>query len=55
MFLLLVLVVVLAAVGGFLGSLLEVAAWLIVALAIAGAVVGYFLHRAFQNFKSKHP
>lgn len=49
MFLLIVLIVVLAAAAGILGTLLEVAAWLLVALIILGAVIGYLLWRAVSR------
>lgn len=51
--LLLLLILILAAVGGFLGDLLEFAAWAIVVLALLGAIIGFVVYRAFQNFKNK--
>lgn len=44
-FLLLVLVLVLAAAGGFLGTLLEVAGWIVLGLVVIGALVGFGLWR----------
>jgi hypothetical protein len=44
-FLLLVLILVLAAAGGFLGTLLEVAGWLVLGLVVVGAAVGFGLWR----------
>jgi len=49
-FLLIVLIIVVAATGGFLGELLEVAGWLIVILVLFGAVVGYLAWRALRSF-----
>lgn len=46
------LILLLAAVGGFLGDLLEFALWGIVVLAALGAMMGLVLYRAFQRFKS---
>lgn len=45
-----VLIILLAIAGGFLGDLLELAGWLILILALAGAVIGYVGYRAVQNF-----
>ena len=50
---LLLLILLLALVGGFLGNLLELAAWLIVVLAAVGAVLGFFVYRAFKRLKEK--
>lgn len=47
--LLLILILVLAALGGFLGELLEFAFWLVVVLVIAGALLGYFVHNWFKS------
>lgn len=47
---LLLLILILAAVGGFLGELLEFAAWLILVMAAIGAVIGYLAYRWFQRF-----
>lgn len=44
-FLLLVLIVALAAAGGFLGTLLEVAGWILLVLVVLGALVGFGLWR----------
>lgn len=49
MFLLIVLVIVLALAAGVLGTLLEVAAWLLLALIVVGAVLGYLLWRAVSR------
>lgn len=50
---LLILIVVLALVGGFLGDLLEFAAWAVILLALAGAVAAYLIYRAFDRVKGK--
>lgn len=47
--LVLILIILLAAVGGFLGTLLEVALWLILIMMLAGAALGFFVYRAFKN------
>ncbi|MBY5163496.1 hypothetical protein [Salsipaludibacter albus] len=44
-FLLLVLVIVLAAAAGILGTLLEAALWIVLALVVVGALVGFGLWR----------
>lgn len=44
-FLLLVLIVILAAAGGFLGTLLEVAGWIVLSLVLVGALAGFGLWR----------
>lgn len=49
-FLLLVLIIVVAAAGGFLGELLELAGWIILALAVVGAVAGFLIWRAVRGF-----
>lgn len=49
---LLIAVLILALVGGFLGGLLEFAAWLIAALALLGAVIGFVAYRAFDRVKN---
>ena len=41
--LLIILILVIAAAGGFLGTLLEVAGWLLVAMIVAGALLGWWL------------
>jgi hypothetical protein len=46
---LLLLIIILAILGGFLGTLLKVAFWFIVILALAGALLGFFLHRLFAG------
>ena len=51
--LLLILIVLLAAAGGFLGELLELAAWTVGLLALAGALVGFFVYRAFRRLKDR--
>lgn len=50
---LLILVIILAAAGGFLGDLLKLAGWIIAVLAIMGAVAAYFIHRTWERFKTK--
>lgn len=47
--LLVVLVLAFAIAGGFLGDLLEVAGWLLLILAVLGAVVGLAVHRAVKS------
>ena len=49
-FLLVVLILVVAAAGGFLGELLELAAWIVVILVAVGAVVGFLAWRALRSF-----
>lgn len=44
------LVILLAIAGGFLGDLLELAAWLIFVLVVAGGLLGFFGYRAVKNF-----
>ncbi len=51
--LLIIFVLVLAAVGGFLGGLLEFAAWLILILALIGALIGFLIFRAFKGFTDR--
>lgn len=48
--LLFILVILLAIAGGFLGDLLELAAWLIFILVVAGGVLGFLGYRAVKNF-----
>ncbi len=48
--LLFILVILLAIAGGFLGDLLELAAWLIFIFVIAGGVLGFLGYRAVKNF-----
>jgi len=43
--LLVVLLVALAAAGGFLGDLLQLAGWLVLVLVAVGAVAGFLLYR----------
>lgn len=50
---LLILIIVLALAGGFLGDLLEFAAWAVVLLALGGAVVAYVIYQAFDRVKGK--
>ncbi|MDP9072447.1 MAG: hypothetical protein M3N68_14410 [Actinomycetota bacterium] len=50
---LLLLIVILAAAGGFLGQLLELAAWLIVALAVVGVVVALLAYLGFRRLRSR--
>jgi hypothetical protein len=49
-FLLFVLIIVVAAAGGFLGELLELAGWLILTLVVLGAVAGFLVWRAVRGF-----
>lgn len=42
---LLLLIVILALAGGFLGNLLELALWIILAMAVAGALIAFFVYR----------
>jgi hypothetical protein len=51
--LLIVLVLVIAAVGGFLGTLLEVAGWLLLVLILLGALVGFALWRVIDSVRSR--
>lgn len=51
--LLLILILVLAAVGGFLGELLEFALWAVVILVVAGAALGYFVHNWFKGLTGR--
>jgi hypothetical protein len=48
-----VLVLVIAAVGGFLATLLEVAGWLLLVLILLGALVGFVLWRAIDSARSR--
>lgn len=48
-FLLFVLILVVAAAGGFLGELLELAAWAILLLVLFGALAGYLAWRAVKS------
>ncbi len=43
---LILLILVLALLGGFLGDLLQFAFWAVVLMAAVGALLGYFLFRA---------
>ncbi|MGI8984814.1 MAG: hypothetical protein ACR2HM_09835 [Acidimicrobiales bacterium] len=49
-FVLVLLILVAAAAGGFLGELLEFAAWIIVVLVALGAVAGFLAWRAVRSF-----
>lgn len=51
--LLLVLIVILAAVGGFLGDLLELAFWIVLILVALGGILGYLLYRWFEDLRSR--
>ncbi len=51
--LLLLLIVILAAAGGFLGQLLELAAWLIVALVAVGIIVALLGYMGFRRLRSR--
>jgi hypothetical protein len=46
---LLVLILVLAILGGFLGSLLKIALGFIVLLALVGALLGYFVYNVLTG------
>lgn len=48
-FLLVILVLALAIAGGFLGDLLEVAAWMLVVLVVVGAAAGALLYQAVKS------
>jgi len=48
---LLLVILVLAIAGGFLGDLLQFAAWAIAVLALVGALAGFLLYRAFEKLK----
>lgn len=50
---LILLIILLALAGGFLGDLLEFAFWVIVVLAALGALAGYALHRAISGFSRR--
>jgi len=52
-FLLIVLILVVAAAGGFLGELLELAGWVVLVLALIGAVVGFLLWRVLRSVLDK--
>lgn len=49
-FLLIVLILVVAAAGGVLGDLLEFAGWVILVFVALGAVVGFLAWRALRSF-----
>lgn len=51
--LLLIVILVLAVLGGFLGELLEFAFWAVVILAVAGAALGYFVYNWFKGLTSR--
>lgn len=48
--LLIILILLAAAAGGFLGELFELAGWLILILAIVGAVLGGAIYLAILRF-----
>lgn len=48
-----ILVIVLALMGGFIGDLLEFAAWAVLLLALLGAIAAYLMYRAFDRVKGK--
>ena len=50
--LLIVLILVIAAVGGFLGTLLEVAAWALLLMILGGALLGFL---AWQWVRARLP
>ncbi len=49
-FLLLVLIAVVAAAGGFLGALLKVAGWILVLLVVVGALIGFGLWHVIRSW-----
>lgn len=51
--LLVVLIAALAAAGGFLGDLLEVAGWVVVSLVALGAIVGFLLYKWAKRVVSR--
>jgi hypothetical protein len=51
--LLIVLALLLAAAGGFLGDFLELAGWLILILALSGALLAFFLYMGFRKLKDR--
>ncbi len=50
---LVLIVIVLAIAGGFLGTLLEIAAWAIGILAVVGAILGFLAYRWYEGLKSR--
>lgn len=50
---LLLLILLLAVAGGFVGDLLELAAWLILVLALVGAALGFFIYRTFAKVRDR--
>jgi hypothetical protein len=50
---LVLLVLLLAVAGGFLGELLELAGWIILVLALAGASLGLLLYAAYRKVKAR--
>ncbi len=50
---LLLLILVLAAVGGFLGDFLQLAGWLIFTFAAVGAIGAWLLYRWFDRLRSQ--
>ncbi len=49
---LIVAIIIIALLGGFLGGLLEFAFWAILLMAVAGALLGYFLSKAVTGRQS---
>ncbi len=49
-FLLVVLIMVVAAAGGFLGELLELAGWAVLVFVVLGAIVGFLAWWALRSF-----
>jgi len=51
--LLVILILVLAAAGGFLGDLLELAGWIIVFFALMGAVLAFIVYRWVGRLRTR--
>jgi len=49
-FLLVVLILVVAAAGGFLGDVLRLAGWIVLTLVALGAFAGFLVWRALRSF-----
>ena len=48
----LIVAIIIALLGGFLGGLLEFAFWAILLMAVAGALLGYLLFKAVTGRQS---